>query len=62
MSTNSERTSAYEWGFEKGKQAELERIIKLLDGNHTWAFQHDPASQDSCASCESIALIKGENK
>jgi hypothetical protein len=56
------RTAAYEWGFEKGEQAERERIIKLLDDNHTWAWQHDPVSQDSCASCESIALIKGENK
>lgn len=41
---------------------ERERIIKLLEENHSWAFQHDTVSQDSCASCKSIELIKGENK
>jgi hypothetical protein len=47
---------------QKAQFAERERIIKLLEENHSWAWQHDPVSQDSCASCESIALIKGENK
>jgi hypothetical protein len=41
------------------REMERERIIKLLEENHSWAWQHDPVSQDSCASCESIALIKG---
>lgn len=44
-----ERSAAFEWGFEKGEQAERERIIQLLEeelGEGDWV----------------ITLIKGENK
>jgi hypothetical protein len=55
----TERSAAYEWGFEKGELAERERIIKLL------------SEEDALNSCfqesdivlpKLIALIKGENK
>lgn len=55
-----ERSAAFEWGFEKGEQAERERIIKLLEEaepcecNPSWSYR--------CDTHFRIALIKGENK
>jgi len=31
VSSREVRSATYEWGFEKGEQAERERIIKLLE-------------------------------
>ena len=58
----AERSAAFEWGFEKGEQAERERIIKLLEANEMlketklkkWVFAQ--------GFRYAVALIKGENK
>lgn len=71
MSTNSERTSAYEWGFEKGEQAERERVIKLIShelgvmeraGGATFGRMPNFDEGYNAGMRDIAILIKGENK
>jgi len=58
-----ERSAAFEWGFEKGEQAERERIIKLLELNVAYSVAVcDGGNKNILEIEELIALIKGENK
>ena len=64
--TASGQDTGYTTGFYDGKQAEQERIIKLLEDNHyenTW--EHYPTNwvyMENCMACNAIWLIKVENK
>lgn len=51
----SMRTAAYEWGFEKGEQAERERILSLLDSKCNC---HPDSAY--CWAAKAIALIMGD--
>jgi hypothetical protein len=47
----------------KARETEHYRIIKLLEEHHdSFSWQHSTISQDNCYACESLNLIKGENK
>ncbi len=65
LGKHSMRTAAYEWGFEKGEQAERERIIKLIEDSIR-ECECVKVGMNYCrhrsTELEIIALIKGENK
>jgi len=54
-----ERSAAFEWGFEKGEQAERERIIQLLQEAIDKAELY---AEETYGLFEAIELIEGENK
>ncbi len=55
----------YWMGFDRGQEAERERIIALLDLEHSeYTYQHQEnkgAYIDDCSACFAIAIINGEN-
>lgn len=62
----SEALYMWELGQADGKYQERERIIALLDGEHSeFTHQHQENKRafiDDCAACSAISLIKGENE
>ena len=65
LGQHSMRTAAYEWGFEKGEQAERERIIgDILESE--WKCGHSDCDADKTEVCyprqELFAIIRGETK
>jgi len=58
-----EWSSAYLWGWEKGVEAERDRIIALLETHHRETQgRGDLAVKYESAVLRCLALIKGENK
>lgn len=61
-----DRSAAYEWGFEKGEQAERERIIELINEKFCHMYGEEESDYCECVTeietWKVIALIKGENK
>jgi len=57
----TERSAAFEWGFEKGEQAECERIIKLLEKEQQ-ELVIDQNHNGAAVLRDAVELIKGENK
>jgi hypothetical protein len=57
----AERSAAFEWGFEKGEQAERERIIKLLEKEQQ-ELVIDQNHNGAAVLRDVVALIKGEEQ